>query len=251
MISPDDLGEQLKPFVFLDHLKADIRPGFGFGFHPHSGIATLTYQLDCDVDYEDTAGQRGTVRRGGLEWMQAGGGVWHRGTLTGNSKVTGFQLWVALPAGIEDDPSQGQYVPPEDVPAVGSVKVLLGEHGGVTSPIRVPSPMQYVHVTLQPGQRWETHLPLPFDVVWVMPFEGVIELDGQRMAQELAVLQPATAPLSLYAADGAQFMFGAAVRHPHPLVLGPHSVHTNEASLAAAEARIRTLRDELTRQGRR
>ena len=40
LISPGDLGERLKPFIFLDFFDADIEPGFGFGMHPHSGIAT-------------------------------------------------------------------------------------------------------------------------------------------------------------------------------------------------------------------
>ena len=44
LISPQDIGERLKPFVFLDFFSANITPGFGFGMHPHSGIATLTWQ---------------------------------------------------------------------------------------------------------------------------------------------------------------------------------------------------------------
>lgn len=42
LISPNDVGELLKPFIFLDYFSAEITPGFGFPMHPHSGIATLT-----------------------------------------------------------------------------------------------------------------------------------------------------------------------------------------------------------------
>lgn len=251
MVSPQDLGQLVKPFVFLDFLKAEIPPGFGFGFHPHSGIATLTYQLDCDVEYEDTSGQKGTVRRRGLEWMQAGGGVWHRGTLTGSSQVTGFQLWVALPAGTEDGPSEGRYVPPEAVPSVGPVKVLLGEYGGVHSPITVPAPMLYLHVNLAKGERLNIELPKDFDVVWLMAFEGAVEVGGETIADELVVLDKSDSILPLTSVEGGQLMVGAAVRHPYALVLGNYSVHTNTASLVQGEARIGVLGDELTRQGRR
>ena len=44
LISPEGWGEQLKPFIFLDFFNANIEPGFGFAMHPHSGIATLTWQ---------------------------------------------------------------------------------------------------------------------------------------------------------------------------------------------------------------
>ena len=58
--------------MFLEFFSADITPGYGFGRHPHSRIATLTWRPGCDVQYEDTTGQKGTLKAGGLEWMNAG-----------------------------------------------------------------------------------------------------------------------------------------------------------------------------------
>ena len=43
LMSPSDFGQFLKPFVFLDLFDDDGVPFSGFGLHPHSGIATLTY----------------------------------------------------------------------------------------------------------------------------------------------------------------------------------------------------------------
>ena len=59
LISPDDIGEMLKPFVFLDYVNAKNGPGFAF--HPHSGIATLTHPLTFDVQHESSNGQIDTV----------------------------------------------------------------------------------------------------------------------------------------------------------------------------------------------
>ncbi|MDP9893545.1 redox-sensitive bicupin YhaK (pirin superfamily) [Variovorax boronicumulans] len=59
LMSPGDLGEFLKPFVFLDLFGFDVGGGHkGFGMHPHSGIATLTWLIDGDTLYEDTTGDR-------------------------------------------------------------------------------------------------------------------------------------------------------------------------------------------------
>jgi redox-sensitive bicupin YhaK (pirin superfamily) len=85
LVSPGDLGEAIKPFVFLDQIKSEVRPGMGFPFHPHSGIATLTYVRDADVTYEDPTRKSGVLRAGGLEWMMSGGGVWHRGGVLPNT----------------------------------------------------------------------------------------------------------------------------------------------------------------------
>ena len=54
MVSPGDIGERIKPFIFLDYVGGKVASGTGFGFHPHSGIATLTYQVNADIAYEDT-----------------------------------------------------------------------------------------------------------------------------------------------------------------------------------------------------
>ena len=79
-MSPGDLGEFLKPFVFLDLFGFTPTAGHkGFGMHPHSGIATLTYMIEGDLGYEDTTGKKGVLPAGGVEWMRAGNGVWHTG----------------------------------------------------------------------------------------------------------------------------------------------------------------------------
>ena len=77
LASPGDLGGLIKPFVFLDLFDNGGREFAGFGLHPHSGIATLTYLAEGSASYEDTTGARGVLAAGGVEWMQAGGGVWH------------------------------------------------------------------------------------------------------------------------------------------------------------------------------
>lgn len=246
LVSPDGLGEELKPFVFLDYLDTPLEPGFGFGFHPHSGIATLTYQLESDVDYEDTSGQRGIVRARGLEWMQAGGGVWHRGSPVGSARARGFQLWLALPPAVEDGPSKGIYVPPEAVPTVGPVHVLLGAWGDAASPIPLPSPLHYFHVELAAGATW-VYRPLDgYDVAWAFVFEGAIELGPARAAHELVVWERSLDPLVIHAPQGAQFLFGAAPYHDHALVLGPSSVHTNLNSLRQGARRIREIGETLS-----
>src|SRR5450631_3433144 len=76
LVSPSDVGEMIKPFVFLDHFEVVPRPEPLFGIHPHSGIATLTVVLRGGLAYEDTTGKTGSVTMGGLEWMKAGSGVW-------------------------------------------------------------------------------------------------------------------------------------------------------------------------------
>src|ERR1700761_9328866 len=65
LVSPSDIGELIKPFVFLDYFEADPADAPAFGFHPHSGIATLTLMLGGQVWYEETTGVNGVIAPGG------------------------------------------------------------------------------------------------------------------------------------------------------------------------------------------
>jgi redox-sensitive bicupin YhaK (pirin superfamily) len=252
MVSPGDLGARLKPFVFLDHLSGQVAEGSGFGFHPHSGIATLTYQLNADAAYEDTAGQKGLVEATGLEWMRAGGGTWHQGFIHPHEEETrGFQLWVALPPGVEDGPPEGIYVPPRDVPQVGNVRVLLGTYEGHVHPIPAPSPLVYLDVVLGAGEAFRYVPPAKHTVAFAFVYRGRARVCGEDVEGELVVLDASEGEIVIDAQGPARVLFGCAQKHDHPLVLGSHSVHTNDASLRRGIAKIRVVGEELQRAGRR
>ena len=146
LMSPSDFGRLLKPFVFLDLIDNQGKPFTGFGLHPHSGIATVTYIAEGSVRYEDTNGATGLLPAGGIEWMRAGGGVWHGGGLGEPGRTRGFQLWIALPPELELGRSESIYLSPETVPLDGPARVLIGSYGTATSSIQAPSPMNYLAV---------------------------------------------------------------------------------------------------------
>ncbi|MBL8744302.1 MAG: pirin family protein, partial [Myxococcales bacterium] len=140
LMSPSDRRADLvKPFVFLDRFEGDfaVGPPMETGWHPHSGIATVTVVLDGTARYAETTGASGNLPAGSVEWMRAGAGVWHTGSAE-PGVVRGFQLWVALPPELEAAPSESHYVMPEEVPTRGPARVILGSYGGATSPVAAP-----------------------------------------------------------------------------------------------------------------
>jgi redox-sensitive bicupin YhaK (pirin superfamily) len=258
LISPSLLGEELKPFIFLDFFNARIEPGFGFGMHPHSGIATLTWQPGSDVQYEDTTGENGILKAGGLEWMNAGGGAWHQGLLLGSGLVTGFQLWVPMPPVVEDGPSDGQYVPPEQVPVLeipgGRVRILLGEYPNtaeaVSSSIVPHQDMNYLVAELDGGASWAYQPPRSHNVAWAFVFEGRPTVLNQPSHQELLVFEGDGAIEIKSTSGPSGILMGSGRRHDYPLVLGSSSVHTNKQSLVRGQQRIEELGLMLRKSGR-
>jgi redox-sensitive bicupin YhaK (pirin superfamily) len=114
LVSAGDIGELIKPFVFLDYFEADPANAPKFGFHPHSGIATLTLILSGQAFYKETTDREGIIETGGVEWMRASSGVWHTGGVFGKERIRGFQLWIALPPALELAEPQSQYLNASD-----------------------------------------------------------------------------------------------------------------------------------------
>jgi redox-sensitive bicupin YhaK (pirin superfamily) len=254
LVSPSDLGQVLKPFIFLDRFEA---PAGGqppaFGMHPHSGIATLTYLISGQAGYEDTTGEhgaRGVLPTGGVEWMMAGGGVWHTGSPMNTERVLGFQLWVAMPPALELATAHSIYLGPESVPQVGPARVLLGSYGGQSSPIPAPSDIAYLGVHLKAGETWRFEPPAGHTVAWVAVGEGALSAPTTLTAGDLVTFDESGGAITFEAQTDTAFVLGTGVQHPHDLHMGPYSVHTSAVALQQGQLGIRQRAHALRQQGR-
>lgn len=250
LVSPGDLGEILKPFVFLDYFESKDAAALQFSMHPHSGLATTTVLLQGEVEYEDTTGASGVLPVGGVEWMNAGSGVWHGGGAKGSGTVRGYQLWTALPPSLELGSPASQYLPDSDIPRTGPAAVILGRYGEVESPVLAPPGINYLLVRLQAGEQWQYAPPAGHSVAWLSVQRGALRVGNAHVAEELVVFDESEDALTLTASEDAEFVLGSAIAHPHPLVLGHYSVHTSADALRAGEARIRQIGAQLRRDGR-
>jgi redox-sensitive bicupin YhaK (pirin superfamily) len=248
-MSPSDFGELLKPFVFLD-LFDHVGEPVELGLHPHSGIATLTYVAEGAVSYTDPDGVKGTLPAGGVEWMQAGRGMWHGGDLASAGRTRGFQLWIALPPGLELGPTSSIYQAAKDVPTDGPARILLGSYGSAASSIVPPSPINYLAVRLKAGERWRYEPPSGHTVLWAAVLSGTISVPDELRQGELAAFDQSGEAVEFVAKTDAEFVLGSAAPHKHDLVLGSHSVHTTRAALRNAQVHISALRTQLVNEGR-
>jgi redox-sensitive bicupin YhaK (pirin superfamily) len=241
LVSPGDVGQLIKPFVFLDLFQAESSDGGMMGMHPHSGIATVTVLLEGASQYRETTGNSGVLAAGGVEWMSAGGGVWHDGGPAAGERVSGFQLWLALPAEDENGPAHSNYLAPEQVPNVGPARVIIGSYGGAVSPIRPRASINYLHVKLRDGERWTYTPPAGHDVAWVSVAQGALRTAGTTVGREVAVFAEGNEAIDFVAEGVTDFVLGSAARHPYDLVTGYYSVHTSAAALEQGEKEIQRI----------
>jgi redox-sensitive bicupin YhaK (pirin superfamily) len=252
LMSPSDFGQLLKPFVFLDFF--DMKgPPFVGQLHPHSGIATLTYLVEGRMDLIDPDGATVVLSGGGVEWMQAGRGMWHGGSVgdATHGRVRGLQLWVALPPSLELGPTVSAFQSTLSIVRSGPARVLLGSYGDVSSAIQAPSPMNYLAVKLKTGERWVYQPPTGHTVLWASTIEGDVEANNAKLyPEELVAFEQSESVVVFEALSDTQFVLGSAVPHEHELTLGHYSVHTSPEALREGEAHIAALAERLIKEGR-
>jgi redox-sensitive bicupin YhaK (pirin superfamily) len=245
LVSPGDVGELIKPFVFLDRFQMQAGRGGKMGMHPHSGIATVTVMLDGALAYSETTGSQGVLHSGGVEWMSAGNGVWHDGGPVEGQGALGFQLWLALPPQDENGPCDSRYLSAGQVPAAGPARVIIGRYGDAVSQIQPRAAINYLHVRLADGERWTYTPPAGHDVAWVALASGALRSGRTTIGREVAVFAEGQDAIEFVAEGATEFVLGSAVKHPHDLVTGYYSVHTSAAALAQGENEIQRIGNQL------
>ena len=88
-------------WCFADHYGPDdvaVTGGMVVPPHPHTGLQTVSWLFEGEIEHRDSAGSHELVRPGGVNLMTAGRGISHSEVSTpGTTRVHGVQLWVALP----------------------------------------------------------------------------------------------------------------------------------------------------------
>jgi redox-sensitive bicupin YhaK (pirin superfamily) len=251
-MSPSDLGQIVKPFVFLDLFDAtrsSSRAMRDMPLHPHSGLATVTVLTEGRLRYDAPGIGSGTIGYGGVEWLRAGGGVWHGKEMSPEDvpRIQGFQLWLSLPADLENGEPVSRFIEAHDMAQAGPAHVIVGNHEGVQSPVPAPEGINYLLVTLRAGERWTYQPPAGHTVGWLALAKGRLDAGASVEAGEMVIFENGQAPIHLEASgrEDAVFVIGSAVPHPYPLHLGYYSVHTSAQALEAGERRIAELGQKL------
>jgi quercetin 2,3-dioxygenase len=242
----------LDPFIMLDRFHSDDPGAYMAGFpdHPHRGFETVTVMLEGRMRHRDSRGNAGLITGGGAQWMTAGRGIVHsempeqeRGLMSG------FQLWVNLPAREKMAPQAYQDLPPariaeERLDRNGSVlRVIAGRTGGASGPVRKrPTEPLLLTARLEDDRPLELELPAGHTAfVFVGAGEVAIGAEpGSAVSQGNLAVLGAGNRLRLRATNRRSEVLVAAGRPLHePIVQRGPFVMNTEAEIAQAYADYR------------
>jgi quercetin 2,3-dioxygenase len=196
--------EMLDPFLLLDAFGSDKPQDYigGFPAHPHRGFQTVTYMNAGKMRHKDSAGNSGVIEAGGVQWMTAGRGIIHSEMPEQeHGLLSGFQLWVNLPA--SDKMTKPKYqertkkqIPTEKRSDSLSLKVIAGLTNQGTSGVIEDSYVQptYWDVEQSTGAIFEESLPAQHNAfIYLIDGEISIGTDATKLQKgHLAVLEHGT-----------------------------------------------------------
>jgi redox-sensitive bicupin YhaK (pirin superfamily) len=258
--------ELADPFLLLDEMgPVDYAPGEAVGApdHPHRGFETVTYVLEGELEHEDSAGHKGALTSGDVQWMTAGAGIVHseepsKRLREEGGRVHGFQLWVNLPARLKMTQPRYQEVSRARIPVAATddgkaeVRIIAGSALGKSAVIETLTPIVYQDWTLERGA--DVTVPVARgQSALVYVFQGaakVSDSDVNVMDGQLAVLGPGDA-VRLRGAERTRLLLlaGAPIREPVARY-GPFVMNTRAEILQAMHDFQTGRMGEITRTAR-
>ncbi|NNU75241.1 pirin family protein [Clostridium estertheticum] len=85
-----------------------INPNTGFDTHPHQNMEIISYVVKGELTHGDSMGNKGNLKRGDVQYMSAGTGVYHSEHNLGEEVARFLQIWI-LPDKEGHKPNYGEY----------------------------------------------------------------------------------------------------------------------------------------------
>ena len=190
-------GFQRSPIVMFDDFRVNGHP---FAPHPHAGFSAVTYVFDDSpgrLRSRDSLGGDYVVGRGGIVWTQAAHGVMHEELPADpGAELHGLQFFVNLTGANKAIAPQvfaldGQEAPVWTGEGGDRVEVVVGDYGGVFSPLHPAEPFRLLDVQLTSrveltlAQAWFGVIYARYDAVEIVHSGGACLLPaGSAIAVE-------------------------------------------------------------------
>jgi redox-sensitive bicupin YhaK (pirin superfamily) len=169
-------------WCFVDHYGPESGICMDVPPHPHTGLQTVSWLFDGEIEHRDSGGVHAMVRPGEVNLMTSGHGIAHSEVSTpARDLLHGVQLWVVLPDASKDLVREFQHHAPDvlDV-AGGRARVLIGSLDDAASPVHTQTPLLGAEIVLDPGATWELAVDPGFEH-GVLVDTGHVDFDGVRL----------------------------------------------------------------------
>lgn len=203
---PNKARTTIGAWCFVDHFGPNLiedTGGMHVAPHPHTGLQTVTWLFDGEVEHRDSVGSHQLVSPGQVNLMTAGSGISHSEVSTDNTNyLHGVQLWVALP----DDqrfiqPFFEHHLCPIAHVADARLTVFTGEIAGVANPATTFTPLVGAEILAPENSEFTLEIRDEFEY-GILVDAGTITIDSEEVsADQLFYREPGHRTLTIATGD--------------------------------------------------
>ena len=190
---PSQRFQDFSPFLMLDHHgPMQVKPSpipKGVDEHPHRGIETVTVVFEGALQHRDSAGNKGTIFAGDVQWMSAASGLVHEEKHEINFSRKGgtldfVQLWVNLPRAHKMEAPRYQELTAAQIPVLQindqtKLRLISGDLNGLKGPALTYTPVLLAEVIIEGSSEFELQLPENYNVA-IHVAQGEIALNDTK-----------------------------------------------------------------------
>ena len=180
-----------------------VKPGEGFGTHPHADMEIVTYVLEGALEHNDSMGNRGVLRPGDVQVMSAGTGLTH--SEVNHSRTEDLhllQIWI-LPDRKGHEPRWEDRFYSADERRDRLCLVASGDPASGALHIHQDAS---VHAALLSSGAEVAHDLAAGRHAWIQVAAGTVELDGIELAAGDGAAVSDAPRLTLRARDDAELL---------------------------------------------
>ena len=181
----------------------EVAPGTGFGRHPHADMEIITYVREGAVTHEDSTGNTGRTVAGNVQVMSAGTGITHSERNLDEIPLKLFQIWL-LPRQRGGAPRwENRSFPKAD--RAGRLITLASGDLQEADALPIRADARVLGATLLAGTT-TTHALGRFRYAYLAPAQGVVLVNGQRVAVGDGIAAIDEPELNITAEEDAEFI---------------------------------------------
>ncbi len=236
--------QDVSPFLMFDYaapreFKASTNK-LGVGPHPHRGFETVTIAFQGEIEHGDSAGNRGVIGPGDVQWMTAASGIIHEEFLSTEFLKRGgvlemVQLWVNLPSKFKMIVSKYQPILSKEIPELqlpdgaGTVRVIAGNCAGTQGPASTYSPVNLWVIKVTAGKSVELIVPEGHNNMLFIR-QGKIKLGDAVLGNaELALLETSGMQIKFQAVEDSSVLLMGGEPIAEPIAAsGPFVMNTEQ-----------------------
>ena len=180
-----------------------IHANSGFDTHPHKDMEIISYIINGEITHKDSMGNQDTLKRGEVQYMSAGTGVFHSEHNKTNKDLRLLQIWIVPP---QDNltPIYGQKKY-EEIQSKNKLLNIVSSHKG-NSDVKIHQDINMYVSQLESNKNLEFSIESNRQVYFVQ-IEGSSDVNGCELNHGDAMEIKEEKKLNITALEDSHFLF--------------------------------------------